>query len=226
MAERSMPVKVWDGWVRLFHWGTAVCVLVSYVSAQLDWWEIHYVSGYTILALVLFRIAWGLVGSENARFAHFLHGPGAALRHLAALACREPDTETTHNAAGAWMVVAMLGLLLAQAVTGLFTNHDVGFTYSQHGPLATTVGEATSETMSGLHVTLINLLLAAIGLHVLAVLAYRVLKGQDLVRPMVTGVKSMPGGAAAAPRHAPLVLGLVLLTVAAAAVWWVIRLGE
>lgn len=226
MTDATVKVKVWDGWVRLFHWGTVACVIVSYVSAQVDWWEIHYVSGYAILALVLFRIAWGLVGSENARFAHFLHGPGAVMRHLAALGRREPDAETTHNPAGAWMVVAMLALLLAQAVTGLFTNHDVGFTYSQHGPLATVVSEATSETMSGLHVSLINLLLAAIGLHVLAVLAYRFLKGQDLVRPMLTGVKSLPDAAAAAPRHAPVALGLVVALLAAAAVWWVTRLGD
>jgi cytochrome b len=226
MAEKTVPVKVWDGWVRLFHWGTAGCVLVSYFSAKQGAWNLHYLSGYTLLTLVSFRIAWGLVGSENARFWAFLGSPAAALRQLAKFRRVEPDTEVTHNAAGGWMVVVLLGLLLAQAVSGLFTNHDVGFTYSQHGPLANAVSEATSERMSNLHVTLINLLLIAVLLHVLAVVSYRLVKGQDLVVPMVTGVKEMPADRARAPRHAPGLLGAVLIAAAAAGVWYVTRLGR
>lgn len=225
MAEKTVPVKVWDGWVRLFHWGTAGCVLVSYFSAKSDAWNLHYLSGYTLLTLVAFRIAWGLVGSRNARFASFLRGPGAAFRQLAKFRRVEPDTETTHNAAGAWMVVVLLGLLLAQATSGLFANHDVGFTYSQHGPLANAVSEATSERMTTLHVTLIDWLLIAVLVHVVAVMSYRLVKGQDLVVPMVTGMKALPPGAAEAPRHAPALLGVVLLAAAAAGVWYVTRLG-
>jgi cytochrome b len=224
MAQRIVPVKVWDGWVRLFHWGIVACIAVSYVSAQRDAWTIHYAAGYTLLALLLFRIAWGLVGSENARFAAFIRSPLAALRELAHFPRREPDTATTHNPAGAWMVLLLLAMLLVQAVSGLFTNHDVGFTYSQHGPLANAVAEETSEWASGLHVRFVNLLLAAIGLHVAAVLAYAVVKRQDLVRPMVTGTKRLPESTPA-PRHGPLLLGLALLAAAAMAVWGITRLG-
>lgn len=221
MGERRVAVKVGDGWVRLFHWGTVACVAISYASAQMDAWQLHYLSGYTLLALVIFRILWGLVGSENARFAAFVRSPLAGFRELARFARREPDAAMTHNPAGAWMVVVLLLMLLVQAVSGLFTNHDVGFTYSAHGPLANSVSEAASERASALHVGFINLLLAAIALHVLAVLAYALVKRQDLVRPMVTGVKRLPDSAARAPRHAPALLGLVLLGASAVAVWWV-----
>ena len=225
MTEQTVPVKVWDGWVRLFHWGTVACVLVSYVSAKAGVWNIHYASGYTLLTLVLFRIAWGLVGSQNARFAAFIRSPLAALRELAKFGRPGPDLATTHNAAGAWMIVLMLALLLAQAGSGLFTNHDVGFTYSQHGPLANWVSEATSERMSNLHVRIINLLLIAVLVHVLASLAYRLLKGQDLVGPMVTGVKRLPESAGRVPRHGSAVLAVALLAAAAGTVWYVTRLG-
>ncbi|MBW6399954.1 cytochrome b/b6 domain-containing protein [Roseomonas sp. HJA6] len=225
MSGQRVAVKVWDGWVRLFHWGVVACLVVSYVSAQVDAWDVHYLSGYTILALVVFRILWGLVGSENARFATFLRSPIAALRELAHFGRHEPDTDTTHNPAGAWMVLLLLAMLLVQAVSGLFTNHDVGFTYSAHGPFANSVAEATSEWASILHVTFINLLLAAIAVHVLAVLAYALVKRQDLVRPMVTGVKRLPDSVARGPRHAPALLGLVLLAASGAAVWWVTRFG-
>lgn len=221
MGERRVAVKVWDGWVRLFHWGTVACVAISYASAQMDAWQLHYLSGTTLLALVIFRILWGLVGSENARFAAFVRSPLAGFRELARFTRREPDAAMTHNPAGAWMVVVLLLMLLVQAVSGLFTNHDVGFTYSAHGPLANSVSEAASERASALHVGFINLLLAAIALHVLAVLAYALVKRQDLVRPMVTGVKRLPDSAARAPRHAPALLGLALLGASAVAVWWV-----
>jgi cytochrome b len=225
MSEKTVPVKVWDGWVRLFHWGTAACVLVSYFSARSGAWNLHYGSGYLLLTLVGFRILWGLVGSENARFGTFVRGPVAAFRQLAKFRRVEPDTETTHNPAGALMVVVLLVLLLAQGISGLMTNHDVGFTYSQHGPLANWVSEATSERMSNLHVTLVNLLLLAVLVHVLAIFAYRLVKGHDLVVPMVTGVKQIPASHAKPPRLANPVLGVVLLAAAAFSVWYVRRLG-
>lgn len=217
-------VKVWDGWVRLSHWGMAACVLVSYVSAQRDAWDVHYASGYTLLGLLGFRILWGLVGSENARFARFLRSPVAALRHLAHLFRREPDTETTHNPAGGWMALVLLLMLAVQAGTGLFANHDVGFTYSQHGPLANAVSEESSEWATGLHAEFVNWLLIAVALHVLAVLAYRVLKGQNLAGPMVTGSKSLPAGTTK-PRHGHPALALALAAVAALGVWAITRLG-
>ena len=74
-------------------------------------WTLHYASGYAILTLVLFRILWGFFGSENARFAHVLKSPVAALRQLARLTTRDVDRETSHNPAGGWMVVALLALL-------------------------------------------------------------------------------------------------------------------
>lgn len=223
--QKTVAVKVWDGWVRLFHWGIVACVATSYVSAQAGLWNIHYVSGYTALALVIFRIAWGLVGSENARFAAFLGSPLAALRELARFREKGPDTRTTHNPAGAWMVMLLLALLLAQATTGLFTNEEIGASYSAHGPFANVVREATSAWMSTVHVTLINLLLAAIAVHVLAAATYAVVKRHDLVRPMITGVKQLPEAVAHPPRHAPVPLGLILLAAAAGGVWALTRLG-
>ena len=78
--------------------------------------ELHFLSGYTVLTLLLFRLVWGFVGSDTARFAGFLRSPAAALRHLAHIDRREPDGTIGHNAAGGWMVLVMLALLLVQAV--------------------------------------------------------------------------------------------------------------
>ena len=99
-----------------------------------------------------------------------------------------------------------------------------GMGYGAEGPLAGLVATATVERLTGIHHFNFNLILAASGLHVLAVLAYRLLKGQDLVRPMVTGVKELPAEVAA-PRLGSPLLAATLLGAAALIVWGVTRLG-
>ena len=223
-VEPVRRVKVWDGWIRLVHWGTVALVVISWAAMETGNAEVHYVSGYAVLTLLLFRIAWGVAGSDTARFSRFLRSPAAAFRHLAHLRRREPDTEIGHNAAGGWMVLVLLGLLLVVAVSGLFANHEPGMTYDVHGPLALTVSDATSAWLTGVHHLAFNLLLAAAGLHVLAVAAYLVLKGHDLVGPMLTGFKSLPARLAP-PRMGSPVLAAAFLTAAALAVWGITRLG-
>jgi cytochrome b len=222
MAEGAVrPVTVWDPWIRLVHWLVVVLLAVSYFSIQAGNMRLHYLSGYAVLALVLFRIAWGLVGSDTARFRRFLRSPLAALRHLAEFPRREPDREIGHNAAGGWMVLVLLGLLLAQPLTGLFA--DTG--YGDYGPLAKKVSGATSDWLTGLHHQLFYWgILVAAGLHVVAVLAYALVKRQDLVRPMVTGRKRLPEGMAA-PRLGSPLLAAALLGTAALVVYGVSRLG-
>jgi cytochrome b len=181
-------VKVWDLAIRLFHWTLVALIGFSWWTATTGRMRWHFLSGFAVLSLVLFRIAWGFLGSDTARFGRFLRAPGAALRHLSTLPRREPDHEAGHNAAGGWMVVLFLALLLAQAGTGLFT--DTG--YGDRGPLARAVSSATSDRLTGLHHRIVLLILAATALHVAAIAAYRVFKGQNLLRPMLTGTKMLP----------------------------------
>lgn len=212
--EIRLSMKVWDAPVRLFHWAVVLLIVVSYVSIQKSWMEIHFLSGYAMLALLLFRLAWGFVGSETARFRQFLRNPVRALEHLVQFGRREPDTEIGHNAAGGWMVIVLLLLLAFQVATGLCANDDV----VSEGPLAKYAGKALSDRLSGWHSFNFNLILAAIGLHVLAILAYWIVKRHNLLRPMITGRKRLPGNVRQ-PRMASPVLALALLVLAAMLVW-------
>ena len=219
--ERLRPVTVWDPWVRFVHWLIVVLLALSFGSIQYGNMRLHYLSGHAVLALVLFRIAWGFVGSDTARFGRFLRSPVAAVRHLLEFPRRHPDREIGHNAAGGWMVLVLLGLLLAQPLTGLFA--DTG--YGDYGPLAKTVSGATSDWLTGLHHKIFYYgILVAAGLHVAAVIAYAVVKRHDLVRPMVTGRKRLPE-AMAGPRLGSPLLAAMLLVTAALVVWGVSRLG-
>ena len=212
-------IKVWDGWVRLNHWLLLVLLVVSFGTAKAHRMDWHMLSGYTVLTLVLFRLLWGLFGSETARFRHFLSWPGAAFRHLKEMGRREPDAEVGHNAAGGWMVMLLLGLLLTQAVTGLFT-YDQIFT---RGPLARRAPDWVVDLASSIHVVNFYWLLGAIAVHVLAVGVHFVAKSHNLLGPMIHGVKKLPASIPS-PQMASPALGLGLLGISAAVVWGITRL--
>ncbi len=216
----NLMMRVWDAPTRLFHWTIVLLIAFSYVSIQKSWIELHFLSGYAILALLVFRLVWGFVGSETSRFRHFLRNPVEAFRHLAHFPRREPDTEIGHNAAGGWMVLVMLLLLLAQVGTGLFSNDDI----ASQGPLAHNVSKDTSNWLTGLHGKNFNIVLAIIGAHIVAVFAYAIVKRHDLVRPMVTGKKRLPA-TMTQPRFASTITAALVLAGSAALVWALVRFG-
>jgi cytochrome b len=211
-------MKVWDLPVRLFHWAIVLLILAAWVAQYVNRMDIHMWIGEWILTLLLFRIVWGFIGSDTARFSRFLRSPVAGLRHLAHLRRREPDREIGHNAAGGWMVLVMLGLIGVQAGTGLFSNDDS----DTEGPLMHLIGKDQSDWLSHIHYLNFKAIEAVIVLHVLAIVAYAVLKRQNLVRPMVTGTKLMPEDVAA-PRLVNPVWALVTLVLAFGVVVWVVK---
>jgi cytochrome b len=219
MRQLYLPMRIWDLPTRLFHWILVVLVFTSWLSAWRDWMRLHVLCGLTILTLLLFRVLWGLIGSDTARFSHFLKSPVAAIQHLMHLARREPDTETGHNAAGGWMVIGLLGLLLVQVGTGLCANDDV----LTEGPLARIVGKGWSDSITHVHDLNFVLIEIAVALHVLAIVTYRVLKGHNLLLPMITGKKRLPG-ATRAPRMMHPIVALVVYVLAVLVVVAFLRL--
>jgi cytochrome b len=214
MRQLYLPMRIWDLPTRVFHWTLVVLIVTSWLSAKLDWMRIHVLCGYSILTLLLFRIVWGFIGSDTARFAGFLKSPLAVIRHLLHLARREPDTEVGHNAAGGWMVVVMLAILMVQTITGLCANDDV----LTEGPLARIVGKDRSDWLTHIHSVNFTLIEIVVAAHVLAIVTYRLLKGHNLLWPMITGKKRLPG-ATPAPRIMHPALGLTILAVSALAVF-------
>ena len=175
---------VWDLPLRLAHWALVVSVAGAWIThyAGIEWFEWHRRLGYATLVLVAFRIAWGFVGTRHARFANFLRGPVALLAFVRASG--RPDTPG-HNPLGALSVVAMLALLLFQALTGLFANDEI----ANAGPFYGWVSPETSNRISGLHETNSNLLLGLLALHLAAIAWYVFVAGRPLVRAMLTGRK-------------------------------------
>jgi len=220
--DASLTVKVWDAPVRLFHWLllalVALSVSTGYIGGNLMRW--HIWSGCAILGLVIFRLLWGFGGSSTARFAHFVRGPRAALAYARGLFSRVPSHTAGHNPLGGWMVLLLLASALLQAGTGLFSNDDI----ATEGPLYHMVSKSTSDALSAVHVTNAVVLLVLIGLHVAAVLYYFLFKRENLVWPMVTGVKRVRAQALPPLRFAGALRALALAAAAAAALYAILSL--
>ncbi len=194
-------VRIWDLPVRLFHWLIVVLFAFSWWTAETDRLDWHFISGYAILALLVFRIYWGVVGSTTARFATFVKGPASLLAYGARLFERPGKLTLGHNPMGGWSVLAMLLLLVVQVVLGLFACDVDGL---NAGPLDTLVSFDTGRRAAGLHGRVFNILLALIALHVVVVLFYLVYKRENLIAAMIGGYKSGHEAAERALRFVPL----------------------
>jgi cytochrome b len=210
VATPPDKARIWDLPTRIFHWALAVLVVAAFVSAKIGgnamvW---HGRLGLAILGLLTFRIVWGFVGSTYARFAQFVRGPAAIRAYL-----KGAWQGQGHNPVGAFSVLALLGILSVQAVTGLFANDDIAF----EGYLYTLVGSELSGRITGIHHLLEKALMLFVALHVGAIAFYAHVKKHNLVKPMLTGwadgkpCESAKGGGAVA--------FIAAMLIAAATVW-------
>jgi cytochrome b len=177
-----MKIRIWDLPTRLFHWLLVMAVIGSFVSVKLGgnamiW---HGRFGYIVLALILFRITWGFVGTHHARFAQFIKSPKVILAYL-----KNPAETPGHSPVGAISVLVLLGLFLAQALAGLFASDDIAF----DGPLAKYVASTWVELLTSFHRLNEWVLLSLIGVHIAAIMYYKYAKRINLISAMITGDK-------------------------------------
>jgi cytochrome b len=210
---RGRAILVWDFPTRLFHWAIVALIAVAYATYLAGWMDWHARAGDAALTLVVFRLLWGFFGSDTSRFSRFVSAPRGAVTHLRRIFLREPDRQLGHNAAGGWMVLLLLALVLGEALSGIYVQNDV----ANDGPLTEITPARIANAITVAHSVLWDALLAAIALHILAIAVYAAAKGHDLVRPMITGTKLLPD-AIAPPRIAPPIRAAALLAASAAAV--------
>lgn len=178
-------ITVWDVFIRLSHITYILLLPLLYWTASQGMMDIHQYLGISLLVVVILRIIWGFFGSKNGRFSSFLVSPATVFRYAFSLFERDSKPYVNHNPMGAYMVVIMLLLLLIQASLGLFGTDDIIF----EGPLAFLISYELSVTLTGWHHWLFDFILAAIGLHIAAVLWYQLYKKQALIQAMIHGKK-------------------------------------
>jgi len=183
--EQDAATYVWDVPTRLFHWGLVGAVTTSLIAGEFGYMDIHVMSGHVVLALILFRLGWGVFGGKHARFSDFIKGPGEVLAYTKKLISGDTPAHKGHNPMGALSVLAVLAVLIVQVSTGLFANDDI----LTEGPLASEVSKSTSDYLTYLHYQSGYVLYGLIGLHLAAVLFYTI-KGHPIIVAMISGKMS------------------------------------
>lgn len=182
-------VRVWDLFVRLFHWLLVVAFVVAYASED-DYLDIHTGAGYTVLALLALRLVWGFVGTRYARFSDFVRPPGQALGYVKDTLSGRARRYLGHNPAGGLMIVTMLLSLLATTVSGMaLLGAEEGA-----GPLAALmsgVSHSLGEALEGCHEFFANFTVLLVLGHLVGVLFESLVHRENLVRAMITGDKPL-----------------------------------
>ncbi len=222
IAPAPSHQNVWDIPTRLVHWSLVIFIGLSWWSVENKRMDIHYWSGLILIGLVVFRIYWGFVGPETARFSRFLKGPRAVFSYVGRLFRPDYRASFGHNPLGALSVIALLLAVAIQAGMGLFASDT---SYVSSGPLSHLVDYETSEDITDLHEDFFNVLLAMIGLHLAAIIFYLVGKRTNLIGPMITGRRKAanaegPPAGIASVSLLRLAIGVVL---AVGAVWLLAR---
>jgi cytochrome b len=219
-AHESLQQKqIWDLPIRLFHWSLAILLVLQFGTAKFGWLDMqwHFRFGYALLALLLFRLLWGIAGSDNVRLRALFVSPRRVLGYLRGWRQAPVHQLAGHNPIGGWATVLILSVLLLQAISGLATSDDIEW----FGPLCAHLPAIWIERASWLHHRMEPVILFLIAAHVLAVLQYQLMKGENLTASMLHGQRAL---SVAAPRltgnRLAAVLLVVSITLIALLVWW------
>ncbi len=172
-AKPAATVKVWDLFVRVFHWSLAGLFLLAYATGD-EIETIHIAAGYTIAGLLALRIVWGFAGPRHARFSDFVRSPRTVLAYMRDVALLRAPRYLGHNPAGGMMVVALIVMLIGTCTTGYMMTTD-----SFWG----------AKWVEKVHETFANLTIGLVVVHVLGVLLASFEHRESLVTAMITGRK-------------------------------------
>lgn len=182
----ASTVKAWDPLIRVFHWSLVFFFLLAFITED-DWLNLHVQAGYAVTLLIGFRLFWGLVGTRNARFSHFVKAPKFVLSHLRGMLTFKASHYLGHNPVAAVMVILLLASIALVAFSGLVMIASEG-----QGPLAGTLFAAwNGEWMEEIHEFLANFTLLLIFAHVTGVMFSSFLERENLVKAMWTGRKKL-----------------------------------
>lgn len=204
--HEARTVRVWDPFVRLFHWSLVAIFAVAYLTGDEES-ALHVYAGYGLLTLIAARIAWGLVGTRHARFSDFVHGPKVVRDYLRDILRGRPRHYLGHNPLGGLMILALLLSLLVTGLSGLaLQGAEEG-----EGPLASwfvSVGPLVSitradddeerkrhgdaaEAVEELHEAAANLTMLLVVLHIAGVLLGSLIHRENLIGAMISGNKRL-----------------------------------
>ena len=191
MSQTLEKTYMWDPVVRVLHWALVISFIFTWGMGKFgpDIMTLHFYGGYTVGVIVVLRVMWGIFGWRTAKFSHFVKGPRAIFAYARKLPSSTPSRSFGHNPVGALFVVGVLLLCALQVLSGLFADPE---DFINFGPLSHLVDISTAQNALAMHEPLSNALFVLALAHIGAVIYYRARKGENLVKPMITGYADLP----------------------------------
>ena len=200
--------QVWDIAIRFFHWSLVFFFLLTYITGE-ELETVHAYAGYVIIALLVFRVLYGFIGTKHARFSDFIYPPQEIISYLMSMFEGSPKRYLGHNPAGGAMVILLLVFLSLSSWSGLkaYEAEGKGLLVSAEISLVSLAsvdgwyesdderehhsrGEK-DEFWEEVHEVLVNFTLLLVFLHLVGVFISSVLHGENLPRTMITGRKTL-----------------------------------
>ncbi len=201
--KNETEIKVWDPLVRLFHWTLVAAFTIAYLTED-DWQELHVWAGYTVAALLAFRLLWGFIGPKHARFSDFVFSPANIMAYLKDMFALRAKRYIGHNPAGGAMVIALLLSLAATTLSGMqvYAVEENAGPFAQIemniSPVASAYADDDEHEGEGhkeggvweeIHEFFANFTLFLVVLHIAGVIISSLAHNENLPRAMVTGKK-------------------------------------
>ncbi len=181
----SSKILVWDIPTRLCHWLLVASLFYAWFSVDiLEDMEQHFLAGYSALTLLLFRLIWGFIGTDYARFSSFLFSTKDIIAYSKTLTEKDSKPFLGHNPLGGLSVLVMLFVIGLQTLSGLFNNDDYFF-----GALNYLATDTLEKYFHLIHQWNFDLIVLVIAVHIMAIIFYRVYKNQHLSSAMIHGKK-------------------------------------
>lgn len=216
-SPTTRQILVWDAPTRIFHWATALSFLLLWLtheSSQLL--DFHVFAGYLLFGLLLFRIIWGFIGTEYAKFYHFCYGGRSVYSYLSSLFSKEPQHFIGHNPAGSLAIWLILLLGLTASISGVMLLGAE----ERHGLLAGWFSFQDSEMIREVHEIAANLMLLVIIIHISGVIIAGRLHHENLAKSMMTGYKTTATDCNSVAAHSWLGLGLLVAILSFTAIYF------
>lgn len=199
-------VLIWDLPLRLFHWLLVLSFALAWGSAGDDrYLNLHLSAGYVLLALLLFRLVWGIYGGHHARFKFLPLKIQLAIDYAKGIARQQTPHYVGHNPLGSWAVLLLLGLLFLLSFSGI----SVLGGEERQGLLKGWLSPAMGDWFRHVHLLIFQSLQILLSLHIIAVFIESYLQQSNLIKAMLTGYKSLPETSKAS-RQQPWVAALLL----------------
>ena len=178
-SSKALTRRVVDAPTRMFHWLFAVCFTAAYLTSESERVKVvHAAFGYTMVALLIFRLIYGWMGPRPVRWSSVITKLKSGWIWCRTFQIKDVLVSNLNSAQNFALVLATTSLMV-MSLPLLLSGHVLYVT--------------ESDWLEMVHELVANLMLLLVLLHLGLLLLISLLRGTNLAIPMWRGRVSGTG---------------------------------